>query len=60
MDGPNLYTLCNMGARVAPWSDFHLGCFGGDSVSSHGRNRVRETCSDVTEDDFNQQGRSMP
>lgn len=47
-----MYTLCNMGARVALWSDFHLGCFGGDSVSSHGRKRVRETCSDVTGDDL--------
>lgn len=41
-----------MEARVAPWPDFHLGCFGGDSVSGPGRKRVRETCSDVTGDDL--------
>lgn len=27
---------------------FPLSCFGGDSVSGHGTERVRETCSDVT------------
>lgn len=39
------------GAGVSSWigsSDFHLSCFGGDSVSGHGTKRVRETCSDVT------------
>lgn len=42
---------CNVGARVASWigwSDLDLSCFGGDSVSGHGRKRVRETYSDVT------------